>query len=71
MTIFTHWKPAKSLIKFCLISYFVFPFTRNDTISANEILKQKTKQKVPLERKKIFGCLDCQNQALDHFHISL
>lgn len=34
-------------------------------------LKTKNKENILPECKKIFGCLVCQNQALDHFHISL
>lgn len=36
-----------------------------------ENLKKKVKHKTFPECKKIFGCLACQNQALDDFNISL
>lgn len=73
MKIFTKWKSPKNQIKFFLVLYFVFPFTRDEATSAGEILKQKkqSKTKGTSDYKKISGCLVCQNQALDYFHISL
>lgn len=72
-TIFRNWKAPQNYIKFYLISYFVFPFHQKWSCicKLKEILKQKAKQKVLPESKKIFSCLVCQNQALDYFHISL
>lgn len=73
MKIFTKWKTPKNQIKFCLVLYFVFPFTRDEATSASEIFKTKKQSKMTgtSDYKKISGCSVCQNQALDYSYISL